>query len=78
MIEVKEISSQRDKKTFIKFPFKLYENNPYWVPPIISQELESFDPKKNPIFKDAQAQLFLAYKNGELVEGLPPLSTGWK
>jgi GNAT superfamily N-acetyltransferase len=67
MIEVKEISSQRDKKTFIKFPFKLYENNPYWVPPIISQELESFDPKKNPIFKDAQAQLFLAYKNGELV-----------
>jgi GNAT superfamily N-acetyltransferase len=67
MIRIKEATNKKDLKAFVKFPFKLYENNPNWVPPIISQELETFNPKKNPIFKDAEAKLFLAYKNGELV-----------
>ena len=52
-IQVKEISSKKDKLKFIKFPFKIYDNNPYWVPPIISQELETFNTSKNPVFKEA-------------------------
>ena len=66
-IQVKEISSKKDKLKFIKFPFKIYDNNPYWVPPIISQELETFNTSKNPVFKEAKARLFLAYKNEKIV-----------
>ena len=67
MITVKEIQSKKDLKLFVKFPFKLYKDSKYWVPPIISQELQTFDKKKNPIFQDAEARFFLAYKNNEIV-----------
>ncbi len=67
MITVKEIHSKRELKQFVKFPFKLYKNSKYWVPPIVKQEMGTFNKKKNPIFKDAEARFFLAYKNNEIV-----------
>ena len=67
MITIKEATSKKDLKSFVKFPFKLYEGSKYWVPPIIKQELETFDKDKNPIFKDAEARFFLAYKGNEIV-----------
>jgi GNAT superfamily N-acetyltransferase len=67
MITIKEALSKQELKAFVKFPFKLYEDSKYWVPPIIKQELETFNKDKNPIFKDAEARFFLAYKNEEIV-----------
>lgn len=67
MITVKEIHTKKELKQFIKFPFKLYKGSKYWVPPIIKQELETFNKDKNPIFKDADARFFLAYKGNEIV-----------
>ena len=67
MITVKELFSKKELKKFVKFPFKLYKDTPYWVPPIIKQELETFNKDKNPIFRDAEARFFLAYKNNEIV-----------
>ena len=61
MITVKEVHSEKDIKTFVKFPFQLYKDSNFWVPPIISQEMETFDKNKNPIFNDAEARFFLAY-----------------
>jgi len=67
MITVKEIHSKKELNQFVKFPFKLYKGSKYWVPPIIKQELETFNKDKNPIFKDADARFFLAYKDNEIV-----------
>ena len=67
MIVIKEAISKKELKTFVKFPFKLYENSPYWVPPIISEELKTFDKTENPVFKDADARFFLAYKDNTIV-----------
>ncbi len=67
MIEIKKITSKKELKLFVKFPFSLYKNNAYWVPPLIGDELDSFNPNINPIFKEAQADLFLAYKNDKIV-----------
>ena len=67
MIIVKEVKSKKELKAFIKFPFSLYKGSKYWVPPIISQELKTFNTKLNPVFNDAEAKLFLAYKDGEIV-----------
>lgn len=67
MIEIKEVKTKKDLKAFVKFPFKLYKDNPYWTPPIISQEIKTFDKNENPVFKDAEAWLFLAYKDNEIV-----------
>ncbi|WMI67209.1 GNAT family N-acetyltransferase [Mangrovimonas sp. YM274] len=67
MITVKEIHSKKELKAFVKFPFKLYKDNKYWVPPMINDEVESFDPELNPVFKHAQASYFLAYRDNEIV-----------
>jgi len=67
MIEIKKVNSKKELKLFVKFPFSLYENNAYWVPPLINDELDSFSPNINPIFKEAQADLFLAYKDDKIV-----------
>lgn len=67
MITIKEVSNKKDLKAFVKFPFKLYKNSNYWTPPIISQELKTFDKNENPVFKNAEAKLFLAYKGNEIV-----------
>ena len=67
MITVKEIYSKKELKQFVKFPFKIYKDNKYWVPPIINDEVNSFDKEKNPVFKHADARFFLAYKNKDIV-----------
>lgn len=67
MVTVKEIHSKKDFKAFVKFPFKLYKGSKYWIPPIIKEELATFDKTKNPVFNDAEARFFLAYKNNEIV-----------
>ncbi len=67
MIVLKEAKNKAELKKFVKFPFSLYKDSKYWVPPIVNDELETFNTEKNPVFKDAQAQFFLAYKNNKIV-----------
>ena len=67
MISVKKVSSQSDYKDFVMFPSKLYKNSKYWVSPIINEELEMMDKKKNPVFKNAEAEYYLALKNNKIV-----------
>lgn len=67
MITLKEALTKKEMTDFVKFPFSLYKDNKFWVPPIISDELESFDRTKNPAFENAEAYFYLAYKNNEIV-----------
>ena len=46
---------------------ELYKNNKFWVPPIIKDEVASFNRTENPVFEHADARFFLAYKNGKIV-----------
>ena len=67
MIDVIQVKNPKQLKQFVTFPFKLYKECPYWVPPIIKDEIETLDATKNPVFKNAKANYFLAYKNNEIV-----------
>ncbi len=67
MIKIQEISTKKEFKQFVKFPFTLYKGNKYWVPPIIKEEIESFDKDKNPVFEHADARFFLAKRDGKIV-----------
>jgi hypothetical protein len=67
MITIKEALTKKEMTEFVKFPFSLYKDNKYWVPPIIADELASFDRTKNPAFESAEAYFYLAYKNNEIV-----------
>ena len=67
MISVQKVITKQDYKDFVKFPFKLYKNSKYWVSPIVTEELEMMNKENNPVFKNAEAEYFLAIKNNEIV-----------
>ncbi|MDA9668370.1 GTP cyclohydrolase [Flavobacteriaceae bacterium] len=66
-ITIKRITKNKDYVAFVKFPFKLYDNNPYWVPPIINEEVETIDRQINPVYQNSSARFFLAFKKGVIV-----------
>jgi len=67
MIIIREMKTPSQLEEFVKFQFSLFRNNPFWVPPLIHEEMEVFDSQKNPVFKNAEAHYFLAYKDGKPV-----------
>jgi len=67
MITIKEAVSKKEIKQFVTFPFSLYKDSKYWVPPIISEEIKIFNKNTNPVLQNADAQFFLAYKNNTIV-----------
>jgi hypothetical protein len=67
MIAVKEVRSNKQLKQFVTFPFQLYKDCPYWVPPLIKDEMETLDMTKNPVSKNADSWYFLAYRDSILV-----------
>ena len=66
-IEIKQVNSHSELKKFVEFPFSLYNNNPYWTPPITQEEIDVLDTSKNPVFENAEADYYLAYKSGVIV-----------
>ena len=91
MITIKELKTKKELIEFVKFPFKLYKNTPYWIPPIISEESNSFDKNLNPVFEHADARFFVALNGSEIVgriaaiinrvevdkQGLKKMRFGW-
>ena len=67
MIEVIKVESKKNVKDFVMFPFELYKDCEYWVPPIINEEIDAMDMNKNPVFKNAEAEFYLAYKDNKIV-----------
>lgn len=67
MVEIVKVQTKKQLNEFIKFPFMLYKDCPYWVPPLISDEKFTLDKEKNPAFENSEAEYWLAYKDGKLV-----------
>jgi hypothetical protein len=65
-ITLKQVTSRKGLRDFIRFPFSIYENNPYWLPPIFFDEKNFHNPKKNKALRNNDTIMFLAYKNGKL------------
>ena len=65
-IDIVEIYTREDLRRFVNFSFILYGQNPHWTPPIIEEEIDTLDQSKNPVFKNAKAHYFLAFKDGEI------------
>ncbi|KAA6315556.1 hypothetical protein EZS27_034003, partial [termite gut metagenome] len=66
-VTIKRVSSRKELKKFIRFNYELYKDNPYSVPDLYSDMLNTFDKKKNAAFEFCEAEYFLAYKEGEIV-----------
>lgn len=65
-LTVRRVSSRKDLARFIKFPWKVYRGNDYWVPPLLAERRKILDRSKNPFYQHAEIELFLAERDGEL------------
>jgi hypothetical protein len=64
MITIEEVQTNKQLRDFIKFPFSLYANNPYWIPPLIHDEKVTL--KKNPAFLHCEKKYWIAKKEGKI------------
>jgi GNAT superfamily N-acetyltransferase len=59
------VTTDAEKKEFIRFPYSHYKDEPFWVPPLLMEQKKLLNPKKNPFFNNADIALFLAEHNGK-------------
>ncbi|MFQ5450621.1 MAG: hypothetical protein ACE5E9_08310 [Nitrospinaceae bacterium] len=63
-LELKKVSSEQDKKKFIRLPWAIYNDNPLWVPPLLVERKKFLDPQINPFFEHAEVELYLVHSTG--------------
>lgn len=66
-VTIKKVTTKRELKRFIRFNYELYKENPYSVPDLYDDMLNTFNRRKNAAFEFCEAEYFLAYKDGQLV-----------
>ena len=71
-ITIQEVTTRRDVRAFVRFPWRVYKGDPNWVPPLISEQINYLTPEKNPFFQHAEAALLLARRGGEIVGTVAP------
>lgn len=62
---IKPIKSEL--RRYVQFAIELYRGNPYYVPPLILDDINTLNPKKNPAFEFSEAQSFMAYRDNKPV-----------
>jgi len=63
-IEIVEVETGRDLETFLRLPWRIYGDDPCWVPPLLADQRKMLDRKNNPFFQHARARYFLALREG--------------
>ena len=66
-ITIKKVTTSKELKTFIRFNYEMYKENPYSVPDLYDDMLNTFSRDKNAAFEFCEADYFLAYKDNKLV-----------
>jgi len=67
MVMVRKVESTRDLDQFVRLPFRLYKDDPNWVPPLIGDAKRTLTPGQNPFWNHAERELYLAQRDGKEV-----------
>ena len=66
-IVIREVTTKRELKQFIQFGIDLYKGNPYYCPPIVFDEMNTFNPEGNPALEVCDFVVYVAYRNNQIV-----------
>jgi len=66
-VEIRHVATRRGLNTFVHLPWAIYRNHPLWVPPLKFDVRNRLDRAKNPFFEHAEAEYFLAFRDGDPV-----------
>jgi hypothetical protein len=77
-VSIRPVRTRRELKRFVKVPFRLHRDHPQWVAPLIFERMQFLDRKRNPYFEHAEAEYFLAERDGEAVGRITAqVDRGW-
>lgn len=65
-IDIQPVSDKKSLETFIRVPWEIYKNDPHWVPPLLMERRDALSAKQ-PFFKHARWQAWVAFQNGKPV-----------
>ncbi len=66
-IEIQLVTGPDQRQAFVEFPWQVYKDDPNWVPPLISDQLEYLNPETGPFYDHGEVALFLARRGGDVV-----------
>ena len=66
-LSIRPVLTKADRRAFVDLPFRLYKDDPHWVPPLKGEALGLITPEKNGWYSHAKAQLSLAERDGRVV-----------
>lgn len=66
-LRVQPVATEQDRQVFVRFPWRIYRNDPQWVPPLIHQRERQLDPERGSFFGHGEAAPFVAQRGGEVV-----------
>ena len=66
-VEIRPVRTRVELRKFVNFPEKLYRHNPYYVPPLVFDQMDTLDQKKGAAQEFCDSVLYMAYKDGKPV-----------
>ncbi len=66
-VTVEPVRTRRERRIFLTFPWRIYRNDPLWVPPLLPEWAERIDPARGVFFKRGEAEFFIAWRDGQPV-----------
>lgn len=66
-VDIKPVRTKKDLMDFIRLPWKIYKDDPFWVPPLLMDRKKLLDTKKNPFYEHSKIEMFLARRDGEIL-----------
>ena len=67
MVEVREVRTRRELRKFVDYPNELYKDVPQYIPSMYADDMDDWDPQKNPAFSYCEAKCWLAWRDGRIV-----------
>ncbi len=67
-LEIRPIRTAKERRTFLTFPWRIYRDDPLWVPPLLPERAKTIDPNRGTFFKRGnEAEFFIAWRDGRPV-----------
>jgi GNAT superfamily N-acetyltransferase len=66
-VRIEPVTTRRQRRAFLLFPWRIYEDEPNWVPPIVGERSARLDPHQNPLFRQGEAAPFVAVRDNRVV-----------